>query len=75
MTISEIKSRTEQSSPYFFSPKTLRFFGQTMSKFRIKKQSDGRYYIYCPMVDRLTGRKVGMTERYFNPFTNTLEHN
>lgn len=72
MTISEIKNRTLISSPYFFDAKTLRFFGQTMGKFRIKKQLDGRYYIYCPMIDK-SGKKVGMTERYFNPVNNTLE--
>lgn len=75
MTIYEIKRLTADNSPYFFVPKTLKFFGQTMRSFSVRKQSDGRYYISAPMVDRFTGKRVGTTERYFNPLTNTLEHN
>jgi hypothetical protein len=43
-----------------------------MSDFHVKKQSDGRYYIYANMRDH-TGKIVGLTERYFNPQTNKLE--
>jgi hypothetical protein len=71
MTIYEIKDRTAETAPYFFSKDTLRFFGQTMASFHIKKQPDGRYYIYADM--RYCGEKVGLTERYFNPITNELE--
>lgn len=73
MTIYEIKNRTLQSSPYFFTPKTLRFFGQTMKSFRIQKQKDGRYLIYAPIC--INGRNIGETIRYFNPITNELERN
>lgn len=75
LTIYDIKRLSEESAPYFFSPKTMKFFGQTMRSFSVRKQEDGRYYISAPMVDRFTGRVMGKTERYFNPDTNTLEHN
>jgi len=75
MTIYEIKRLTADTSPYFFVPKTLKFFGQTMRSFSVRKQPDGRYYISAPMIDRFTGRNIGKTERYFNPTTNTLDRN
>lgn len=74
MTIYEIKRRTEQSSPYFFSRKTLQFFGQTMRSFSVRKQPEGKYLISAPMMDRFTGRRMGETKRLFNPETNQLEH-
>ena len=30
--------------------------------------------ILLKMFDRFTGKQVGMTERYFNPINNELEH-
>lgn len=72
MTIYDIKNRTQETSPYFFSRSTLQFFHQTMMSFHVKKQLDGRYYIYADMLD-FEGRIVGKTERYFNPVTNELE--
>jgi hypothetical protein len=72
MTIYEIKEKTQDSAPYFFTRDTLKFFHQTMSMFRVKKMKDGRFYISAPMRDH-TGRKVGTTERYFNPENNKLE--
>lgn len=74
LTIYDIKARTQETSPYFFNPKTLKFFGQTMRSFKVKKQPDGRYYISAPMVDRFTNRLMGKTERFFNPLTNELQH-
>ena len=73
MTIYEIKERTKETSPYFFSRDTLKFFHQTMSMFRVKKQSDGKYRISAPMRD-WNGKNVGQTVRYFNPETNQLEY-
>ncbi len=75
MTIYQIKRLTADTSPYFFTPKTLKFFGQTMRSFSVRKQSDGRYLITAPMIDRFTGRNVGQTKRYFDPITNELQHN
>lgn len=74
MTIYEIKNRTIESSPYFFSADTLRFFGQTMKSFKVKKQADGRYKISAPMIDS-RGERRGETVRYFNPETNALDNN
>jgi len=73
MTIYEIKRRTAETSPYFFTPKTMKFFGQTMRSFSIRKQEDGRYLISAPMIDSTTGRKMGETKRFFNPETNELQ--
>ena len=73
MTIYEIKRLSEENSPYFFVPKTMKFFGQTMRSFSVKKMNDGRYYISAPMIDRFTSSKIGVTERYFNPTNNKLE--
>jgi len=71
MTISEVKRRTETTVPYFFSRDTLRFFGQTMRDFSLRKQGDGRYRVSAPI--RYDGKIVGETVRYFNPDTNELE--
>jgi hypothetical protein len=75
MTIYEIKRRSEESAPYFFVPKTLKFFGQTMRSFSVRKQQDGRFKISAPMIDRSNGRNMGNTVRYFNPETNELDRN
>ncbi len=75
MTIYEIKRLTQETSPYYFTTKTMKFFGQTLRSFSVRKQTDGRYYISAPMIDRFTGRLVGKTERYFNPITNELDRN
>lgn len=72
MTIYEIKEATQQTAPYFFTKDTLKFFGQTMSKFKVKKQADGRFRISAPMRD-FRGEHMGDTIRYFNPNNNQLE--
>ena len=74
MTISEIKQRTQETAPYYFTRKTMQFFGQTMRDFRVSKQADGRYKITAPMKDRFTGRIMGESIRYFNPENNQLEY-
>jgi len=71
MNIYDIKRLTLETSPYFFSRRTLKFFGQTMNDFRIKKQKDGRYKIFADVF--LDGQKVHETIRYFNSETNELE--
>ena len=70
MTIYEIKECTRETSPYFFSRDTLRFFGQTMRSFRVRKQPDGKYLITAPFGP---GKPKGETRRLFNPETNELE--
>ncbi len=71
MTIYEIKYRTAEKQPYFFSRDTLKFFGQTMKDFKVKKQKDGKYLITAPA--RMNGKIVHYTQRLFNPLTNDLE--
>ena len=70
MTIYEIKERTRETSPYFFTRSTMRFFGQTLKDFRVYKQPDGRYLITAPFGP---GKPKGKTERIFDPETNELE--
>ena len=66
MTIYEIKRKTQETEPYFFDQSTMRFFGQSLKDFRVKKQPDGRYKISAP-------NRYGTTVRYFNPQNNELE--
>ncbi len=72
LTIYDIKRLSYDSSPYFFSRGTMKFFRQTLKDFRVYKCKDiGKYYI---IADRLHGESIhGVTERYFNPITNELE--
>jgi len=51
-TISEIKRATVKTAPYFFSRDTLRFFGQTMSSFKVKRSPKGNIYIYARSVQK-----------------------
>lgn len=73
MNIYDIKFKTQETSPHFFDHKTLKFFGQTMRSFSVKKQLDGRIKITAPIIDRFTGRYISDTVRYFNPVNNELE--
>lgn len=70
MTIYEIKRLTENTAPFFFSRKTLKFFGQTMKSFSVYKVE--KRFLICAA--RIHGGKVcGYTERFFNPENKTLE--
>ena len=71
MTIYEIKRLTQDTAPYFFSRDTMRFFGQTLKDFRVKKQADGRYRVSASSGDNWDG--VHETVRFFNPENNELE--
>lgn len=71
MNIYEIKRATAETAPYFFSRKTLKFFGQTCRSFKTKKMPDGRTRIAAPIIT--DGRPIGKTIRYFNPSNNELE--
>ena len=74
MTIYQIKAALATSStPYFFNTKALKFFGQTLKSFSVHKAGE-RFFISAPIVDT-RGRKVGCTERFYNPVTNELEYN
>lgn len=72
LTIYDIKRLTADTAPHFFTRDTLKFFHQTMKDFSVSKCDDGRYYISAPMRDR-SGKRVGTTERFFNPINNKLE--
>ena len=47
-TIYQIEEDTQKSSPYFFARNTLRFFGQTMSRFTVFEK-DGEIFISAPI--------------------------
>jgi hypothetical protein len=66
MTIGQIKKLTAETEPYYFSRKTMRWWGQRMSDFSVSKCEDGRYLIQAPS-------KYGESVRYFNPSNNELE--
>lgn len=63
-TISEIKSRTLKKAPYFFSKNTMKFFGQRMSDYKVKRSPKGKIFIYAPTYDDL-GNKMPYTFREF----------
>ena len=67
--IYEIAERSKQDSPYYFSPDTMKAFGQTMSGFKVSQQPDGRYMISAK------SKQGFISRRYFNPLNNRLEHN
>lgn len=63
-TISYIKSSTLKDSPYFFETKTLKFFGQRQSSFKVHVTDSGRIFIYAPAYsnDYRTGKRVRMKD-------------
>ena len=74
MTIYDIKRLTAETSPYFFSRESMKFFNQTMRMFSVKKQTDGRYKIEAGTRGFISGQTSGLTPvRYFNPTNNQLE--
>ena len=77
LSIAEIKRRTQETNPYFFDKKTMKFFGQRMSDFKVTSMEDGRYKVSAPTYsnDFRTGERKRMkdTVRYFNPKNNELE--
>lgn len=71
MTIQEIKQRTKKKRPNYFSAKTLKFFNQKLSDFKIKKLSDTEYLIYA--TSYWDGRLMGTSMKIFNTITEDLE--
>jgi hypothetical protein len=63
MTIYTIKQNV-QNAPYFFTRKSMKFFGQTLKSFKVVKLDNGNFYIYAP------SKFGGFTEKEFNPITN-----
>lgn len=71
MTIYEIKTRTKETAPYFFSRRTLKFFGLTMKRFKVRKLNDYEYYIFAPTYS--DGKIIGYTKRIFDTRNNKLK--
>ena len=71
MDIYKIAELTKETSPYLFSTDTMRFFRQTMRKWKIKEVG-GRWKISQDSRDT-DGRLMGTTVRFFNPQNNELE--
>ena len=71
MTMYEIKQRTQETAPYFFSKQTMKFFGQTLKDFRVYKQKDGKYLVIAESGGNWQYKHY--TKRLFNPETNELE--
>jgi|LakMenE01Jun11ns_1017448.scaffolds.fasta_scaffold9252569_1 hypothetical protein len=65
--IYEIVDRTRITSPYYFSKDTMKAFGQTISKFSVKRMPDGRVRI------SQKSKQGFYSIRYFNPVNNKLE--
>ena len=69
LTIHAIRKATEKNSPYFFSDKTLSYFGQDMFSFEIRKAPSGKVFIYAPSYwkDFESGKRklMGFTLREF----------
>jgi hypothetical protein len=70
-SISDIEYAVRETSPYFFSKATLKFFGQTKSSFKVYNEENGKYLISAPM--KVNGRIIGYTQRHYNPATKKLE--
>lgn len=71
MTIYEIKKRTKETAPYFFSKDSMKFFGQRLKDFKVKKQLDGRFKILAK--SGKNWENTHWTIRFFNPENNELE--
>lgn len=72
MNIYEIKrlvNRYDANNPYFFDRKSMKFFGQTLKDFKIRKLEDGKRVIYARINDRIDS----MTVRVFDPETKSLD--
>ncbi len=72
MTIYEVKRRTQDNQPYFFTRDTMKFFHQTLKDYSVTKYDAIRYLISAPCKDH-NGKIVHYTKRYFNTVTNNLE--
>tara|TARA_R100000664_G_scaffold3_1_gene12 strand:+ start:330 stop:572 length:243 start_codon:yes stop_codon:yes gene_type:complete len=72
LTIYDIKRLTMETSPYFFSRDTMKFFNQTLKDFKVFPKYEGRYTITAPRYDN-QGKYMGETVKYFNPKNNKLE--
>ena len=68
-SIYEIKRRTSETAPYFFSRQTLKFWGQTMKSFKVYKTDEPHLFL----IEGAKGKAPFNTRRIFNALNNTLE--
>ena len=75
-TIAEIKRNTSKKAPYFFAPKTLKWFGQKMSSFKVHKTKGGKIYIYAKSysTDHRTGKENFMGYTVHEYINNDLKN-
>ena len=71
MTIYEIKEKTKETAPFFFSRGNMKFAGQTLKDFKVYKQKDGKFLIVAQSGSNWDNTHY--TKRLFNPLTNELE--
>ena len=70
-TMAEIKRNTKKLNPFMFDKKTMQFFGQRMSDFKVHQTQKGRIFIYAKSfaTDYRTGKKefMGYTIKEYIP--------
>jgi hypothetical protein len=69
LTIYDIKRAVEEKSSFFFSRQSMKFFGQKMADFSVRRHGVDKFYISAKWGKGIAGK----TERIFNPFTGELE--
>jgi hypothetical protein len=70
MTIYEIKRRSKEKKPYYFSKDTMRFFNQTLKDFKVCK-IDGFNNIYMFWAKSWDNN---ITQAYFDAITNDINN-
>jgi len=72
-SIYEIKRQVEKTNPssHYFDRATLKFFGQSLTDFRVSKVDDYRFLIAAPSY--WSDKLMGYSQRIFNASTNNLE--
>jgi hypothetical protein len=72
LTIYDIKRKVEEADPEnkYFSKGALKFFGQIMADYSVKRVGS-EYYICAPIT--IDGRVCGLSERWFDPETKELK--
>lgn len=71
MTIYQIK-REAVNGEYYFSRETLKFFGQKLSDFKVRKIGQGVYFIYAPA--KRGGRVIFYSMRIYIAENRELKH-
>ena len=69
LSIYDIKRICEENGSYFFSRQSMKFFGQKMADFSVRRHGVDKFYISAKWGKGIAGK----TERIFNPFTGELE--